>query len=86
MSTSDVAANLINIFKTSNEQLKIIGMEDQGDLNIIMYSVNGKELMRTFLSQGLEHNIALPSTLSTGVYIIKVKSNYGVQTKKIIIE
>ena len=86
MSTSDVAANLIKIFKTSNEQLKIIGMEDQGDLNIIMYSVNGKELMRTFLSQGLEHNIALPSTLSTGVYIIKVKSNYGVQTKKIIIE
>ena len=86
MSTSDVAANLIKIFKTSNEQLKIIGMEDQGDLNIIMYSVNGKELMRTFLSQGLEHNIALPSTLSTGVYIIKVKSNYGVQTKKIILE
>jgi hypothetical protein len=86
MSTTNLAANLIQIFKISNEQLGISGTENLGALTVTMYTVNGKELMLTSLSEGLEHNVALPSSLSSGVYIIRVKSNYGVQTKKIIIE
>ena len=86
MSTSNFAANLIQIFKISNEELGIAGTENLGALTVTMYTVNGKELMLTSLSEGLEHNVALPSSLSSGVYIIRVKSNYGVQTKKVIID
>ncbi len=86
MSTSNFAANLIQIFKISNEELGIAGTENLGALTVTMYTVNGKELMLRSLSEGLEHNVALPSSLSSGVYIIRVKSNYGVQTKKVIID
>lgn len=75
----------VNIYKTSNNILKIIGLENANKSRVKVYSITGKEVLSKNITAKNVNNIQLPK-LSAGVYIVKVDSDVKQHTKKIIIE
>ncbi|MFY0602723.1 MAG: T9SS type A sorting domain-containing protein [Flavobacteriaceae bacterium] len=79
--------NDMRIFKTSNENIRITGLEDLTALSVTMYSVNGKMLMtKSYHASSQQQDVVLPRGLAKGVYLIRVASENGTYNKKIIIE
>lgn len=76
----------INIYKTSHSNIRITGLQDDGNISLRMYSIDGKEvLLKAFNGLPL-HDITVPKTLRTGIYIVKIISEKRIRTKKLIIE
>jgi hypothetical protein len=86
LSTDDLAFGAISMYKTSNTNLRITGVQQIGNATVNMYNVLGKQLFTTSFNMETVNDIALPKNLAIGVYIIQLASNRGTQTKKIIIE
>lgn len=76
----------INIYKTNASNIRITGLQDDGEISMRMYNMNGKEvLLHSFTGQHLQ-DIAVPKGLRTGVYIVQIISEKRIRTKKLIIE
>ena len=74
----------ISMYKVDNYKLRITGLS-QGKSEVAIYNLLGKVLLNTaFISDGLK-DIVLPN-LSIGVYLLKLKTQNGQITKKIILE
>jgi len=74
----------VSIYKTTNNTLRIVGLQ-QGKSSVSLFSIQGKKVMsKSFTSNGVS-NVFLPK-LATGIYIIKLQTENGKLTKKIIIE
>lgn len=84
LSTEDALLNSVSIYKTSNTNLKITGL-NQGQTSISLYNLLGKKVMATSFNASNVNNISLPN-LSTGVYIVKLEAEKGTVSKKIILE
>jgi hypothetical protein len=84
LSTEDVDLKHISMYKTSNASLRIIGLTE-GNANITLFSVLGKQVMNTDFQSKNMNEIDLPK-LATGVYFVKLKQEKGNITKKIILE
>ncbi|TYP98005.1 putative secreted protein (Por secretion system target) [Tenacibaculum adriaticum] len=85
LSSEDIIKNISNvsIYKSSNQEITITGL--QAKANVSVYSILGKELVTTAINSNGISKVSLP-TLPTGVYIVKLNSNLGEITKKIILE
>lgn len=86
LSTETVTQNLknVSIYKSSASTLTIAGLQTR-KATINMYSMVGKEVFKTnFTSNGVQ-TVNLP-VLASGVYLVKVSSELGNLSKKIIIE
>jgi hypothetical protein len=84
LSTEDVDLQNISIYKTSNATLRIVGLTE-GNANITLFSILGKQVLNTnFLSKST-NEIDLPK-LATGVYFVKLKHEKGSIAKKIVLE
>ena len=76
--------NNVSIYKTSNDNLRIVGVQN-GTASIQIYNILGKQMMRTSFEGIGVNDISLP-TLPIGVYIIKLATKTGTTNKKIIIQ
>lgn len=85
LSSEDLStATNISIYNLSRESLRIVGVQT-GKASIQLYSIIGKEVLsKTFEGQGM-NDIGLPN-LSEGVYIVRLATETGIISKKIIIE
>jgi len=74
----------INIYKTSESNLRITGL-DKGAVSLKMYNLLGQTLLeKTFIGQSV-NNVSLPN-LRRGLYIIQLNTEQGKINKKIILE
>jgi hypothetical protein len=72
------------MYTSSSHNLRIVGVQD-GTGKVSIYNALGKQVLNTsFKATGI-HNIALPSHLSNGVYIVQLITNTGRISKKISI-
>jgi len=85
LSSEDLStATNISIYNLSRESLRIVGVQT-GKASIQLYSIIGKEVLsNTFEGEGM-NDIGLPN-LSEGVYIVRLATETGIISKKIIIE
>jgi hypothetical protein len=85
LTIKDIALENIGIYKTNASALRITGLQNNSKTNVTLFNLIGKQVLNTsFKSNGLK-DIALPK-LATGVYIVKLKTNTGLFSKKIILD
>lgn len=84
LSVGDVLEDLnkVSVYKSSDEEVTIAGL--QGEVMVGLYSVSGKILKEEKINSNGISEISLPN-LSTGIYIVKLKSDTDTVTKKIIL-
>ncbi|WP_417785532.1 T9SS type A sorting domain-containing protein [Tenacibaculum sp.] len=73
----------ISIYNSSNNEITIVGL--QAKANVSVYSVLGKEILNKNITSNGVSNITLPK-ISTGIYIVKLNSDLGEISKKIILK
>ena len=74
----------MSIYITSSNNLRITGIQN-GSTSVKLYSILGQQVLAsTFEANGL-NDINLPSSLRKGVYIVQVKNDKAMTTKKIAI-
>ena len=85
LSANDLAiSNNLSIYSSNRETLRVVGVQN-GTANLQIFSLLGKEILRSSFEGRGVNDIALPK-LAPGVYIVKVKMQTGQLNKKIIIE
>jgi hypothetical protein len=83
---TNFAGAMVALYKTSNGTVKVTGLTSGSAATFSLFTVLGKEVLVTkFIAQNVQE-ISLPTSLSTGVYIVNVASDLGTFHKKIIIE
>jgi hypothetical protein len=73
----------VSIYNSSNNEITIVGL--QAKANVSVYSVLGKEILNKNITSNGVSNITLPK-ISTGIYIVKLNSDLGEISKKIILK
>ena len=87
LSTEDSGfATSLNMYQTSNTNVRITGLQPQGTAVVKLYSLVGKEVMMYAFKMETVNDIALPKNLATGLYLLQLVANGAKQTKKLIIE
>lgn len=83
LSVDDISSNNLNIFLSQNRTLNIVGYNFSNKATLKVITLLGQEI----ISRTIKNNtIQLPNTLKTGIYIVKLNSDSGSLTKKIILE
>jgi len=82
LSTDDIIANnaKISIYKSNTNQITINGLNTKASVSV--FSLLGTSVMNTTINGKGTNTINLP-TLSAGVYMVKLNSEYGQVTKKV---
>ncbi|WP_442265452.1 lamin tail domain-containing protein [Tenacibaculum sp. ZS6-P6] len=75
--------NNVSIYKSASQELTVTGL--QGKASVKVFSILGKEINNTIINSNGKSKINLPK-LSSGVYIVRLSSDLGKLTKKIILE
>jgi len=84
LSTATKILNSVSIYKTSNINLRIAGLQN-GGASVKIFSLLGKQVVSTsFVANGVKE-IPLPN-LATGIYIVQLQNEAGKLSKKIILE
>ena len=73
--------NNISMYASSKENLRVVGVQN-GTANVQLYTILGKEVLRTSFEGTGMNDIQLPS-LAEGVYIVRLETETGVKNKKI---
>ncbi|MDX8553185.1 T9SS type A sorting domain-containing protein [Tenacibaculum sp. 1B UA] len=73
----------ISIYSSSNNEVTIVGLQTKA--NVTVYSILGKEILNKNITSNGVSKISL-SEVSSGVYIVKLNSDLGEITKKIILK
>jgi hypothetical protein len=81
-----LTSSALNIYKTSNTNLRVTSIQQHGIALVKMYSIQGIEILSHSFHMESVNDIPLPKNLATGVYIIHLVGNGIKQNKKIIIE
>jgi hypothetical protein len=81
---SNQALSGVQVYKM-NDNLRITGLT-QGNANVLMYNVLGKEVLSTSFSAKGTNDISIPHNISNGVYFVKLETTDGILNKKIILE
>ena len=80
--SNDLEINKISMYTTSEENLRIIGVQS-GPASVVIYDILGKQIINTSFEGIGVNDIALPSSISEGVYIVRLKTETGIINKKI---
>ncbi|WP_299617194.1 YDG domain-containing protein [uncultured Tenacibaculum sp.] len=73
----------VNIYKSNQQEITISGL--QGQASVKLFSILGKQVSNTEINSTGNSKINLPE-LPTGIYIVRLSSDLGELTKKIILE
>ncbi|MGB0880671.1 MAG: lamin tail domain-containing protein [Polaribacter sp.] len=81
LTVDDATLSTVHIYKSDISTVRIVGLP-QGNATVKLFSVEGKEVLRTsFTTNGIK-DISLPR-LATGVYIVEIQTEIGRLNKKI---
>jgi hypothetical protein len=84
LNTNNVNLENISIYKTNSSNLRIVGLSS-GVSSIKLFNILGKQLLNnSFTSNGV-HDFTLPN-MTKGIYIVKLDTEIGSLSKKIILE
>ena len=81
--TDSIATSNISIYKSADSQITLTGIF--GNANITVYSLTGNTVYSSAINSNGSSTVDLPS-LSSGVYIVKLSSENGNATQKIILD
>ena len=81
----DFFKNQIKMYITSNRTLRITGIKN-ANANIILYDILGKRILNKNFSSNSMIDLALPNTIKSGFYIVKLETKKGNIHKKIFIK
>ena len=84
LSTDQAELNNISIYLSNDNSLRIVGVQ-QGDTQVHIYSILGKQVVSTSFEGAGVNEILLPN-LSLGIYMVQLKTKNGKLNKKIIIQ
>ncbi len=79
---NDFEINNISIYTTSEENLRIVGVQS-GKASVVLYDILGKQILSTSFEGTGVNDILLPKHISEGVYIVRMKTVSGIINKKI---
>lgn len=79
LSTENTTLSGVHIYNTNNT-LKVVGLE-QGNASVSLYNILGKNVMNTTFNG---NSLSLP-VLAKGIYIVKITTDKGTLSKKIIL-
>ena len=74
----------VNIYKLENNILRISGLSE-GKANLSLFNILGKEVVTSSLDSKSNIDFQLPK-LSSGIYIVKLNTDKGSLSKKIVLE
>lgn len=74
----------VSIYKTSNSNIRIAGLQE-GKTSFQLFNILGKQVVKSSFNANGTKDISLPS-LASGVYIVKLQTEVGNISKKIILE
>ncbi|KAB1155222.1 T9SS type A sorting domain-containing protein [Tenacibaculum aiptasiae] len=83
LNTPSTSLENVSMYKSDVQEITVTGLRAKA--NIKVYSILGKEIVNTNINSNGVSRITLPS-LASGVYIIKLNSDLGNMSKKIILE
>ena len=75
----------VSIYKTDARTLRITGLQNNSNTNVTLFNLIGKQVFNTSFQSNGAKDIAVPK-LATGVYVVKLKTDTGMFSKKIILE
>jgi hypothetical protein len=84
LNVDDLNLENISIYKTSNSNLRIVGLT-QGKSNVKLYNILGKQVLNSSFNSNDIQDIPLPK-LASGVYIVQLETGTGILNKKITLE
>ncbi len=84
LSVDQADLNNVSIYLSDDNYLRIVGVQ-QGDAQVNIYSILGKQVVSTSFEGVGVNDILLPN-LSLGVYMVQLKTKNGKLNKKIIIQ
>ncbi|MFK8058623.1 MAG: T9SS type A sorting domain-containing protein, partial [Polaribacter sp.] len=84
LSKDNVLLESVNVFAPNNATLRILGLPN-GNTNVKMFNVLGKQVLNNSFSAVTSKDISLPR-LAKGVYIVQLQTENGSLNKKIILE
>lgn len=84
LSVDDLDLSNISIYKSDENNIRIVGVQN-GNAQVSIYSILGKQVLNTTFEGNGVNDVTLPS-LRTGVYIIQLATETGKLNKKVIIE
>ena len=82
---SEVNHTPINVYTTSNTNLRIATTQ-QGAASVKVYTILGKEVLSSDFQLKTVNDIALPSHLASGIYLVQLETKNTKLSKKIILE
>tara|TARA_R110002073_G_scaffold293194_2_gene458784 strand:- start:60684 stop:62954 length:2271 start_codon:yes stop_codon:yes gene_type:complete len=74
----------LSIYSTNQNNLRITGALE-GNVQLELYSVLGKEVLRTSFIANEVNDVTIPN-LKAGIYVIQIKNQKGILNRKVIIE
>ncbi|MDT7833486.1 T9SS type A sorting domain-containing protein [Flavobacteriaceae bacterium S356] len=83
LSTTSFDLSTVSIYKTSNTNLRIVGLQN-GNASLSIFDILGKQVLQSSFEASSLHDITLPN-VKTGVYIIRLSTDNGTLNKKIIL-
>lgn len=83
LSTDSFDPNTVNIYNTSNTNLRITGLRS-GNASLRIFDILGKQVFQTSFEASSLNDITLPN-VKTGVYIIRLSTDRGTLNKKIVL-
>ena len=84
LSIDDVNLDNISMYTSSNNNLRIVGIQS-GNAQVKIYNILGKQVLSTSFEGTGVNDITLPN-VRAGVYIIQLETENGTLNKKVIIE
>jgi hypothetical protein len=84
LSTDEVNLNNISIYAFSNNNLRIVGVQN-GTAKVKLYNILGKQILATSFQGNGVNDITIPN-VRTGIYIIQLETETGKLNKKVILE
>lgn len=84
LSTDEIQLDNISIYTSGENNLRIVGIQN-GNANVAVYTILGKQILTTNFTGNGVNDVALPN-VRTGIYLVQLKTETGTLNKKVIIE
>ena len=86
LSLEDLSLSDVTIYNTTKENLRITGLQGQGNADIQIFDITGRKLLNTKFQSKNINDITLPENIKSGIYIVKISTNDKTVTKKLILK
>ena len=83
---NDVSSWEVKVFSIDKDTIRITGIGTGKQSDLILYSVLGTKITQVSFVGDMVNEITLPTTIETGIYIVKLLTPFGEVTKKLLLK